>query len=146
MNVFVSGSMSKKELPPIATQKLDNIISKNITVLVGGANGVDSLIQRYLMNKNYANVCVYFVGAKPRNNIGNWQSKNIKSGNEQGRAFFTLKDAAMANEADYGLMVWDGKSKGTKNNVELMKQKNKKFYLILNGELLKRSNPSQEDL
>lgn len=40
------------------------------------------------------------------------------------RAFFTAKDLKMAEEADYGLMVWDTKSTGTLSNViELLKRK-----------------------
>ena len=31
--------------------------------------------------------------------------------------FYVQKDIAMAKDADYGLMIWDGKSKGTLNNM-----------------------------
>ena len=39
----------------------------------------------------------------------------------------------MAEDADYGLMVWDGESKGTLNNILLMKKLNKKFFVVLDG-------------
>jgi hypothetical protein len=35
----------------------------------------------------------------------------------KGFDYYSLKDRAMAEAADYGLMLWDGKSKGTVNNV-----------------------------
>ena len=40
----------------------------------------------------------------------------------KGRDFYTQKDKAMALEADYGFVLWDGKSAGSINNVfELLK-------------------------
>lgn len=49
------------------------------------------------------------------------------------RAFFTAKDLKMAEEADYGLMVWDTKSTGTLSNViELLKRKNALLFLLIN--------------
>ena len=35
----------------------------------------------------------------------------------RGFDYYSLKDLAMAEAAEYGLMLWDGKSKGTINNV-----------------------------
>ncbi|WP_204369079.1 hypothetical protein [Methylocucumis oryzae] len=38
--------------------------------------------------------------------------------------FFTAKDIKMAEDCDYGLMVWDAESTGTLNNaIELLKRK-----------------------
>ena len=31
--------------------------------------------------------------------------------------YYSLKDRAMAETAEYGLILWNGKSKGTANNV-----------------------------
>ena len=35
------------------------------------------------------------------------------------RAYFTAKDLAMAEAADYGLMMWDATSAGTLSNEQL---------------------------
>jgi hypothetical protein len=50
----------------------------------------------------------------------------------------------MAREADYGLMVWDGRSRGTRNNVHNLLKRgkpvvvflstNKFFYTLRNAE------------
>ena len=135
IKVFVSGSISIKILPQLAIQKLDLIISKNLQILVGDANGVDSLIQRYLFNKNYSNVNVYHVGTHIRNNIGQWPTVSIDSKNLSGRAMYTQKDKQMALDSNFGLMIWDGKSKGTKANIEEMLSLNKHFYVIQNDSL-----------
>jgi hypothetical protein len=36
----------------------------------------------------------------------------------------------MAHDADYGLMVWDGKSKGTQNNMQTMTALGKRFVVM----------------
>jgi hypothetical protein len=43
----------------------------------------------------------------------------------RGFDFYSLKDRAMADAAEYGLMLWDGKSKGTINNVLNLSRDNK---------------------
>ena len=134
MKVFISGSISITKLPLSVLKKVDSIISKNFTILIGDAKGVDLNIQKYLFKKKYNNVDVYYAGNSIRNNIGNWSTKNIISiHNEKGRDLYTLKDISMAEDADYGLMVWDGESKGTLNNILLMKKLNKKFFVVLDG-------------
>lgn len=134
MKVFISGSIGIKKLPTSAIKKIDNIISKDITVLVGDAKGVDLSIQKYLMKKNYKDVFVYYAGNTIRNNVGQWKTKNILPlHNETGRELYTLKDELMAKDTDYGLMIWDGESKGTLNNILLMKKLNKQFFVILDN-------------
>lgn len=132
MKVFVSGSISIKELPQIAVEKLDSIMAHNFTVLVGDANGVDKLIQSYLKQKSYPNVCVYYAGNRIRNNLAHWNVVNVPS-NLTGRALYTEKDRKMALDSDYGMMIWDGKSKGTKANIDEMSKYGKHFYVIQNG-------------
>jgi len=142
MNIFISGSISINKLPPLALEKINAIIAKNYTILIGDAKGVDLLVQEYLLKKKYNNVIVYFTGENIRNNVGNWESNKIIMGtdNKKGRELYTVKDKAMANDADYGLMIWDGKSKGTLGNINEMKKQNKHFYVILNGEIVDDNN------
>lgn len=133
MKVFISGSISIKRLPGNAIKKIDSIIDKNITIIIGDAKGIDSIVQKYLIKKGYKNVIVYFAGDLIRNNIGNWQTINVPNNNNlKGRELYTIKDIRMAKEADYGLMIWDNKSKGTLSNIKEMKKCNKRFFVILN--------------
>jgi len=141
MNIFISGSISVKFLPKIAMTKIDNIIKKNMNILIGDAKGVDLLVQKYLAKKQYNNVTVYFSGEKYRNNIGNWSTKNIKTNTfRKSRELYTLKDEAMSKDSDYGLMIWDGESKGTLNNIQNMKILNKKFFVILGNIIIQDKN------
>jgi hypothetical protein len=53
-----------------------------------------------------------------RNNVGHWPTRQIDAPRgTKGFDYYSLKDRAMAEAAEYGLMLWDGKSKGTVNNV-----------------------------
>ncbi|GHV86205.1 hypothetical protein AGMMS50230_18130 [Spirochaetia bacterium] len=141
MKVFISGSISISKLSKPAVQKIDNIINKNFTILIGDAKGVDLQIQKYLLKKKYNNVIVYYAGTKIRNNAGSWNTNNIKNeNNKKGRELYTLKDIAMAKDSDYGLMIWDGESKGTLNNIIIMKNENKRFFVILDGLVVDERN------
>ena len=142
MNVFISGSISIDNLPLSAAEKIDNIINNNYVILIGDAKGVDLQVQKYLFNKKYDNVIVYFAGGKARNNIGHWETREITAGtdNKRGRELYTVKDKAMAKDAHYGLMIWDGKSRGTLNNIKEMKKENKRFYVILGRTVIDDKN------
>ena len=99
-------------------ERLNNIIEQNITVLVGDANGIDKMIQEHLFAANYKAVLVYASNGVARNNVGQWEVQKIPvRPNVTGFAFYAEKDKAMADNADYGFMIWNGKSKGTLNNI-----------------------------
>ncbi|NLD92735.1 MAG: hypothetical protein GX639_08715 [Fibrobacter sp.] len=116
--VFISGSISIKVLNKKVLERLNNIIEKEYQILLGDADGVDKNIQVELMSRNYKNVHVYCSGASCRNNVGNWETVHVEVPPKvNGRKFFTFKDEQMARDADYGFLIWDGKSAGTLNNL-----------------------------
>jgi hypothetical protein len=131
--VFISGSMRIKNLDRNVTERLDNIINSNYEVIVGDANGVDSSIQNYLYEKHLGYVTIYCTGNKARNNIGNWKTHNVVCSSRPGtREFYTAKDLEMAENCDYGFMIWDTNSIGTlKNTFELL-ARNKKSLVYIN--------------
>lgn len=94
------------------------MIEKGFQILVGDANGADKAVQRYLADKAYPNVLVHCMKDYCRNNVGNWPTRQVVAPRgAKGFDYYSLKDRAMAEAAEYGLMLWDGKSKGTVNNV-----------------------------
>lgn len=129
--VFVGGSRHVSRLPVLAKERLDNIVSSGFHVIVGDANGADKAVQRYLMDNHYANVIVYCSGDNPRNNLAKWKTNCVKTSKSlKGYDFFAAKDRAMARDADFGLMIWDGKSVGTVLNVLRLVRANKKAVLL----------------
>lgn len=135
--VFISGSMRIKNINQEVLNRIDNIINSDYQVLVGDADGVDSSIQNYLLQKKVTSTLVYCTGLQPRNNLGNWSTSNIETNYSPGtRAYFTAKDLVMAEDCDYGLMIWDTKSTGTlSNTIELLKRK-KNSLVFVNKEKL----------
>ncbi len=116
--VFIGGSRRITKLPSSVAERIDNIINNNLTVLIGDANGADKCAQTYLAEKSYKNVVVFCMEGRCRNNIGNWEQRIVTANQgETGFQFYALKDQLMAQEASVGLMIWDGKSNGTLNNV-----------------------------
>ena len=116
--VFVAGSRQISRLPAEVSSRLDTMIEKGFQILVGDANGADKAVQRYLADKSYPNVLVHCMKDHCRNNVGNWPTREVAAPRgAKGFEYYSLKDRAMAEAAEYGLMLWDGKSKGTVNNV-----------------------------
>ena len=118
MTVFVGGSRRISRLDETIRARADNMIRQGLKVLVGDANGADKAVQQHFAAKDYENVVVYCMGGRCRNNVGNWPTRHISA--ERGRkdfAYYATKDQEMAKEASCGFMIWDGKSKGTLNNV-----------------------------
>jgi hypothetical protein len=117
-SVFVAGSRQISRLPAEVRRRLDTMIDKGFQILVGDANGADKAVQRYLADESYSNVLVHCMKDHCRNNLGNWQTREVTAPRgAKGFGYHSLKDRAMAEAAEYGLMLWDGKSKGTVDNV-----------------------------
>jgi len=127
MRIFIAGPRAITRLGESVEDRLYGISEKNYTILVGDANGVDKAIQLFFSKLDYDNVKVYASNGKARNNIGNWQVEQINVPSAaRGFDFYAAKDKAMTKDADYGFMLWNGKSKGTLNNIiNLLKQDKK---------------------
>jgi hypothetical protein len=125
-SVFIGGSRRLGRLNAELAHRLDNIILKNLNVLVGDANGFDRVAQAYLAERRYSRVVVYYTAGECRNNVGQWPQCAVEyEGRDHGLAFYTAKDDAMLRDADFGLFAWDGKSKGTLRNMRKMAEQGK---------------------
>jgi hypothetical protein len=124
--VFVAGSRKISRLPVAVKSRIDTVIEKGFRILVGDANGADKAVQRYLAEKGYRDVVVHCMENHCRNNVGDWPTRQVPAPRDaRGFAYYSLKDRAMAEVAEYGLMLWDGKSKGTINNIVSLARRNK---------------------
>jgi hypothetical protein len=105
-------------------ERLDNIMQRGLSVMIGDANGADKAFQRALADAAYEPVTIFAAGDKCRNNLGAWEIRFIDVGvGLKGRGFYAQKDKAMAKEADYGFVLWDGESAGSISNaMELIHQ------------------------
>lgn len=126
MKVFIGGSKMINSLTDEFTNELDRICSEGHEILIGDCFGVDILVQKYLSERGYTNVTVYVSGDKVRCNYGNFPVKHIPFAEDvSGFEFRRQKDIAMARDADYGLMLWDSRSRGTAANIADLKAMHK---------------------
>jgi hypothetical protein len=117
--VFISGSISLKKLPRCIEDSIDKIIQKNMEILIGDADGIDTLVQKYCNRLDYNTVTVYSIYASPRYKLKKFGSKYIavKGDIKKERERQKFKDAAMTKDSEYSLIIWDEKSKGSYNNI-----------------------------
>jgi len=127
--VFMGGSRAICRLNPVIREKLDDLIDRGCMILVGDANGADKSVQEYLAKRGYRNVIVYCMDAC-RNNVGAWQARRLSfPAARKDFAYYATKDLAMAQDAKCGVMLWDGKSKGTLNNIQNLLAAGKKVLV-----------------
>ena len=145
--VFIPGSRHLSRLNADVKHRIDAIIEKGFTVLVGDANGADKAVQRYLADKHYQHVIVHCMEGNCRNNVGNWSARQVPSPpGARGFAYYSIKDKAMVDDADYALMLWDGESKGTLNSVINMVRQNKPAVVYLAPKKAFQNVRSSDDL
>jgi hypothetical protein len=146
--VFIAGSRAITSLPAAVRERLDRIMDAGHAVIVGDANGADKAVQRYLADRTYANVTVYFSGLRFRNNLGAWATRSVTPppGIHSGFAFYAAKDRAMACDATHGLMLWDGISRGTFANITTLISREKPVVVYLDESRSFVNVRSQSDL
>lgn len=129
--VFIGGSRHVSRLPAPAKERLDNIVKSGFHIVVGDANGADKAVQKHLSSIDYADVVVFCSGEVCRNNLGDWPTRKVQPAESvKGFQFYAAKDREMAQAADFGLMIWDGKSPGTVLNVLRLINAGKKAVLL----------------
>lgn len=135
MRVFISGSRKIKKLPDEAIEMLDKLMDDRDDVLVGDCpEGVDKLVQDYLYSKQYGRVTVYTSGTIPRYYCPSdmWSQYPMHEydyyhGEDE---YHKIKDRRMTIDCDYGICVWNGKSRATKANIKRLAKRGKKCIIF----------------
>lgn len=112
--VVIFGSRSIKELPDNAIASLDKIKQLGLEVLIGDAPGVDQLVIAYLESHGYEKVTVFY--AYQLRCESSYPAYQIKGS-------YTARDKFMCSRARWGLAIWDGKSRGTRRNINQLGKK-----------------------
>ena len=132
MIIFISGSKTINCLSGEVKKFLQGCAENGDEFIVGDCSGVDKAAQTILSALGVKKVTVYCSGKSPRNNVGGWKVITLGVNNLKGYEYYRAKDKRMAEDSDFAVAVWDGKSRGTKNNIEEMKRLNKpvKIFFI----------------
>lgn len=112
MKTIIAGSRTIIDYNKVLTAIIKSDI--NITEVVSGsAKGVDELGEKYAKSKNIP-------------------LKIFKADwNKFGKSAGMIRNAEMANYANALIAIWDGKSVGTKNMIELAHKRNLKVFVVL---------------
>ncbi len=111
----------KKELPQEVREKIDEAITRHMTIIVGEAPGSCRLYQDYLWLKRYPNVVVGHARSM-RYNAGNW--KTVKYGDD-----LKERERNMIEDADSALIIWADKSGVIAENLEILKRRGTPTFL-----------------
>jgi len=117
--VVIFGSRSIKELPTDAIASINKIMKLGLEILIGDAPGVDQLAIAYLESRGYEKVTVFY--ARNMRATTSYDAYQIKGS-------YTARDKFMCSRARWGLAIWDGKSKGTRRNIEQLGKRCKVLY------------------
>ena len=132
IKVFFGGSRRLSRLNAEVRARIDNVLQQGFAVVIGDANGADRAIQQYLNQKGYSNVTVFCAGVTCRNNLGHWNvEREATDYKRSGFLHYAKRDARMADQVDYGFFLWDGKSKGTLNNIVMLVTQKKPALVYL---------------
>ena len=108
-----SKSFREKHLPAEVVSKIDEAISRSMTILVAEALGACRLYQDYLLSKGYRNVVVGHAKSM-RYNAGNW--KTIQYGID-----LKARERNMIEDCDRAIVIWTDNSGVIAENLELLK-------------------------
>ena len=145
--VFLGGSRKMGQLNQPVRERIDNIIANECLILLGDANGADKAMQKYLSEKKYKNVLVFCMNDNCRNNIGMWEVRKVYlNRSKKDFDYYSTKDFLMSEEANYGFMLWDGKSKGTLNSILNLCEHNKKVLVYFSPTKIFYTIKNKKDL
>ena len=116
MKLLICGSRNITDAPYIFS-KINKCIEenqfKNITIIEGEARGVDRAAKQWATRYNCP------IESYP----ANWD--------EYGKAAGYIRNEIMVKACDFCLIIWDGKSNGTRSDIQLCKKYKKPYKLII---------------
>ena len=145
-SVFIGGSRAISRLNEPLRAKLDDFIARGCKIIVGDANGADKAVQQHFADRDYPELIVYCMD-RCRNNVGGWPIKHIhRPSANRDFSYYAAKDHAMASDANCGMMMWDGVSKGTLNNIQSLIAAGKKTLVYFSPDKAFYKLASADDL
>lgn len=113
MKLLIAGSRDITDIGVIPWLVFNHLRDNDIwEIISGGARGVASEAER-LANEHGINFKLF---------KADWDNLGKLAG--------YVRNAKMVNYCDIALIVWDGKSKGTKHTIDLLDKANKPYVLV----------------
>ena len=116
-----SSAFKDRELPIEVKERIDEVIERGMTIIVGEASGANRLYQDYLKSKGYRNVIVGHA-VRLRYNAGNW--KDVKYGKD-----LKERERKMIEDCNSAIVIWMNKSGVIARDLELLKRLGKPTFI-----------------
>jgi hypothetical protein len=116
-----SKAFGKRKLPLVISKKIDQAMTRKMTVIVGEAPGANRAFQDYLASCNYQKVIVGHAKSI-RYNAGNWKTKKFGDKVRE-------RENKMILTCDSAIIIWTDKSGVIAENLELLKRLGKSTFL-----------------
>lgn len=112
MKIAIIGSRECSNIDFVGNLEAILNVSKNDTIISGGAKGIDTLAAKYAKEKNIS--LIEFLPDYKKN----------------GRAATFIRNRAIVDNATIVVAFWNGKSKGTKYTLDYARKKDKRIIVI----------------
>jgi hypothetical protein len=116
-----SSAFRADELPGEVTERLDEAMSRGMTIVVGEARGACRRLQDYLELRDYGDVIVGHARSI-RYNAGGWRT--VRYGDD-----LKERERAMIEDCDSAVIIWVDGSGQIAQNLELLKRLGKPTYV-----------------
>lgn len=124
ITVMVGGSRTITDIKWVFTE-LENYLRElyqkhkdpDFKIIEGGAKGVDQMAVTFAIKHN----------CRCKEYPADWD--------KYGKSAGPRRNQQMVVDCDYCILFWDGKSRGTKNDIDLCKKYNKPYKLLVEGEI-----------
>lgn len=100
---------------------LDNLSDKPAEIISGGANGADSLAERYAQENNLPLTI----------HLANWKA--------YGKAAGPIRNKQLIEDCEQVVAIWDGQSKGTQHSIKVAQKLNRPTQLVIYAQSQKTS-------
>lgn len=139
-------------------QNIITTVNGEVEFIVGDAPGVDTAFQKALASIGAFSKCTIYCVKKARNNVYDFKTRvfDIKFDADArtadivtpdgevlysaegidnsdtllySRDCYETKDKQMVQDCDFAICYWDGKSKGTLHNIDMLKARDKYVYI-----------------
>lgn len=102
-----------------------------ICFMLGDSKGTDTLVQQYLNFCKYKDVTIITDEDKAKNCMNSkWKIVRLRFSENDNTKLLSQKDKYMTQLCDFGLFIWDGKSKETKDNMYRLAYCNRPYYIF----------------
>ena len=131
MKIFLFGSHDVYGIPDQTVAQLEEIMrltKGDVEFIVGDCDGTDASFHTVLSRIGARTKTTVYCMDYARNNKFEFAVKVFESGDLVGREKYEVKDRQMVEDCAFGITVWDGVSKGTFNNITLLKVRDKPVY------------------